>query len=80
MACGLPVVGTPAGLLPEVAALPAASTAEQLAQQVVSLFSDRTLLAGLGEAARRLVESQYSLDSASQGFTALYETLARPTS
>lgn len=75
MACGLPVLGTPAGLLPEVAALPATDDAERLARQVLGLLSNPALLAEQGQAARRLVESRYSLDAAAQRFTQLYETV-----
>jgi glycosyltransferase involved in cell wall biosynthesis len=77
MACGLPVLGTPAGVLPEVAALPAAGDPSVLAEQVLELLANRELLAAQGEAARRLAESQYSLDVTGERFRVLYEMLAR---
>lgn len=77
MACGLPVLGTAAGLLPEVAAMPAGGDADCLAEQVLTLLANRTLLAERGQEARRLVESRYSLDAAGRRFTTLYERLAR---
>lgn len=77
MACGLPVLGTPAGLLPEVAARPASGDTECLAEQALALLANRALLAEQGQEARRLVESRYSLDAAGRRFTALYESVVR---
>ena len=72
MACGLPVLGTPAGLLPEVAARAASTDPEHLAQQVLALSSDRQLLAGKAERARSSVVSQFSLDITAARFLELY--------
>lgn len=72
MACGLPVLGTPAGLLPEVAALPASADGGSLAAQVVALLSEREVLAERGKEARALLERVYSVDSATARFLKLY--------
>lgn len=75
MACGLPVVGTPAGLLPEVAAQPPSSDRERLVQQILALLADRRLLAAEAEAARSSVVSRFSLDRSVARFLELYQRI-----
>lgn len=77
MACGLPALGTPVGILPQVAAAPPGWEAERLAAQVVALLTDRALYRQQRARARRLVETCFSLKGAVGGFLELYETLLR---
>ena len=73
MACGLPVLGTPVGLLPEVAAMPASGAAGRLAEQALALLSEPEALAEQSQAARHLVEDLYSLERAAARFLSLYQ-------
>ena len=68
LACGLPVLGTPAGLLPQVSAFSPTANPEHLSEQVL------TLLAGRGEVARSLLPDEYSIESASARFLSLYRS------
>lgn len=77
MACGLPALGTPVGILRQVAAAPPAWEAERLAAQVVALLTDGALYRRQRARARRLVETRFSLEGAVYGFLELYETLLR---
>lgn len=72
LACGLPVVGTPVGILPEVAALPGSSDPGVLAAQLATLWQDRTLYAARSGDARKLAERRFSLNRSRQRFETLY--------
>jgi glycosyltransferase involved in cell wall biosynthesis len=74
MACGLPVIGTPVGVLPEVAARPASGNPESLAKQVVALFSQPEELQSLGLEARNSVVANYDLIRSASRFVKLYQT------
>lgn len=71
LSCGVPVLGTPVGLLPEVAALPAVESAGQLAGQIVSLLEDEAGWAGRSAAARELAVAAYSLAATTERFIQL---------
>ena len=75
MACGLPVIGTPVGILPEVAARPASGNPESLAKQVVALFSQPEELQSLGLEARNTVVANYDLIRSASRFVKLYHTV-----
>lgn len=74
MACGLPVLGTPVGIVKDVACLPPASSAEVLATQVVEVFRDPTRYQALGQQARQMVEEQFSLPATMNNFLKIYVT------
>jgi glycosyltransferase involved in cell wall biosynthesis len=74
MACGLPVIGTPVGILPEVAARPATSDPEILARQVVELFSQTDALQSLRLEARKTIVANYDLTHSTSLFVNLYDT------
>ena len=69
-ACGVPVVGTPVGILPEVGLV--AGNEDELAQRLMGLLRDTPRRRALGEAARKKVEAEYSLASTMERFTTLY--------
>jgi glycosyltransferase involved in cell wall biosynthesis len=71
MACGLPVLGTPVGILPEVAALRASDSPERLAEQVVTLVEDVAGWSGRSAAARERAVSAYSLAATTERFLQL---------
>lgn len=72
LACGLPVVGTPVGLLPEVACCPPSVAAAGLAEQVLAVWGQRGLYAGWQEVARDTAVARYSLPVTMARFAALY--------
>jgi len=73
MACGVPVVGTPVGVLPQVACRPATDDAAALASQVIEVFSDQAGYLAQREAAIEAVRGGFSLVAAAAAFTQLYD-------
>jgi glycosyltransferase involved in cell wall biosynthesis len=71
LACGLPALGTPVGLLPEVAALPVTNVREQLAGQVVALLEEGESWEEQAGAARTLAVAQFDLPVTTARFLAL---------
>ncbi|MFQ5614366.1 MAG: glycosyltransferase family 4 protein [Anaerolineae bacterium] len=76
MACGLPVLGTPAGVVRDVACRPAQTSKEALAAQVVEVLSDADLYRQMSRQARRRVEEEFSLPVTAENFTSIYRELA----
>ncbi|MEO8078083.1 MAG: glycosyltransferase [Acidobacteriota bacterium] len=82
MACGLPIVATTVGGVPEIAehgvtaVLGPACKAAFLASGVDRLLSDRELAARLGAAARRLVLSRYTHERRAETLSRLYLAIA----
>lgn len=77
MACGLPVVGTPVGILPQVACQPATWDKETLAAQIIHILADRSAYLNQRQTARRTAEEQFSLRVTTDQFVALYQKLGR---
>jgi len=84
MSCGLPVVSTTAGALPEVVGpdgeagmLVPPADSDALAKAIRRLLSDELLRRRLGEAARRRVETHFTWDAAARNTVAVYEELVR---
>lgn len=75
MACGLPALGTPVGVVPEVAARPASRDVLKLSAEAVELLSDESTLRRCRRAARETVVDGYSLDAAEARFEDVYRTL-----
>lgn len=75
MACGLPALGTPVGVMSQVAGLPPQASAAALAAQVIELLSDPPRCRELGCQARQVVETKFSLPVATANFLKIYETL-----
>jgi glycosyltransferase involved in cell wall biosynthesis len=75
MSCGLPVVGTPVGILPQVACQPSTWDKETLAAQIVHTLADRSAYANQRQIARRIAEEQFSLRITTDKFVALYRQL-----
>jgi glycosyltransferase involved in cell wall biosynthesis len=72
LASGLPVLGTPVGLLPSVAALPASSDPARLAEQSLALLSDSVALMEQSRRAAMLLVSEYTLEATTARFVGLY--------
>lgn len=72
MACGLPVLGTPVGVAGEMACLPSSSAASVLAEQVVTVLSDKAGYQALREQSRRVVEERFSVAVAVRNFLEIY--------
>ena len=73
-ACGLPVEGTPVGVLPEIGVI--ARDEAELAQHLIELIGDPPRWKTLGEAARAKVEADFSLDIAMERFIDVYRSVA----
>lgn len=69
-ACGVPVVGTPVGVLPEIGLV--AEDEGDLAQRLIVLLRDAPRRKALGEAARKKAEVEYALASTVERFMGLY--------
>jgi glycosyltransferase involved in cell wall biosynthesis len=74
LACGLPVLGTPVGVLPQIAAAPPQETAEALAAQVPPLLQPDHY-ARQRQRARQQAVDTFSLPRATARFVQLYERL-----
>jgi glycosyltransferase involved in cell wall biosynthesis len=76
MACGLPALGTPVGILPEVAVRLPQWDPATLAGQLVELLQDPAAYRAASVRAREQVVEQFSLATAVARFHALYQGLA----
>jgi glycosyltransferase involved in cell wall biosynthesis len=72
MACGLPALGTPVGMLPEVACLPPQASEETLAAQVIEILSSETRYRAASHQAREMIEARFSLPATVENFLQLY--------
>jgi glycosyltransferase involved in cell wall biosynthesis len=73
MACGLPVLGTPVGVVRDVACLLPQTSAEALAAQVIEIFRDESRYQELRRQARQIVEAKYSLPVTTNIFLKIYD-------
>lgn len=73
MACGLPVIGTPVGVVPEVACQPANWGADTLADQILTTFEDTDRYRTWSNQARQVVEDRFSLPVIVERLLRLYE-------
>ncbi len=86
MACGLPVVATRVGGNPELVdenltgQLVPAADPEAMAQMLLRYVQHPELRQQHGDAARRLVERQYSLDAMVRGYLSVYDQVLTGTS
>ncbi|GAB4452338.1 MAG: glycosyltransferase family 4 protein [Anaerolineae bacterium] len=71
LACGLPAIGTPVGLLPEVGA--ASNVDGELVGRIVNQLDNQTDYANASAKARALAVQQYSLPVTTARFEQLYE-------
>ncbi len=83
MACGLPVVATSGGGIPEMVIdgvtglLAPPENPEALADAIVRLFQDTALARRLGEEARRHVHREFTVDRMVEGNVRVYEEVLR---
>lgn len=79
MACGIPVVGTRAGGIPEAiehgrnGLLVRPNHADELAAAIIDLLKNPALRAQLGAAGRQRVENEFSVEKMVEGTLAVYE-------
>jgi glycosyltransferase involved in cell wall biosynthesis len=74
-ACGLPVLGTPVGILPEVASRPASNARVELAKQVLDVLGDHTNYFNLRDSAVKSAAEKFDLDSCVADFVDTYRSL-----
>ena len=82
-ASGLPVVGPPVGLIPELApdaAVLVPGDPDALAGALATLLDDPERRRSMGRAGRALVESSYELATCVERFRAIYQSIATSTS
>ncbi len=72
LACGLPVLGTAVGLLPEVTCRPPTSDPDLLASQIIEIWGDRAAYEKWRSAARETAVRHYSLPVTTQKFQQIY--------
>ena len=77
-ACGLPIVGTPVGVLPDVGQV--AATEAELAEVLVELLGQPGRRAALAVAGQAVVQEQFGLAAAVARFQALYANSSAPAS
>ena len=75
-ACGVPAVGTPVGVLPEIGSV--ASGEEELAREIGRLTRDETLRQELGDRALTSATEFYGAGAATERFIELYGRVAGP--
>jgi glycosyltransferase involved in cell wall biosynthesis len=76
MACGLPVLGTPVGLMPQVACLPPSWDKTVLAEQVITLLQNPTEYLMKREMMRATAVTHYDLTHTAQQFLNLYKSFS----
>lgn len=77
-ACGIPIVGTDVGLLPDHSELGISVPVgddQALAQAITTLLHDKQKRLALGQAARKLVEEGFTIQESVRQFRALYTEL-----
>ena len=72
MACGVPALGTPVGVIPEIAAAPPTDEPAALAAHIVALLADSAHYVYQRARARQLAQTHYDLPVAMQRFQDLY--------
>lgn len=75
LACGLPVLGTAVGLLPEVAARSPADDPQTLATQIIDILATQQGFEQLREKARATAVNHYSLPHTTAAFSRIYQTV-----
>jgi len=78
LACGVPMIGTPVGVGPEVAGWPPQTGAEALAQQAAQILQDEAGYLAQAQAAREVAESQYTLAKTTANFINIYQEIVDP--
>ncbi|GIK56557.1 MAG: glycosyltransferase family 4 protein [Chloroflexi bacterium] len=73
LACGLPVLGTAVGLLPEVAARSPADDPQTVATQIIGILAEQKEYEQLRDKARATAVNHYSLPHTTTAFTRIYE-------
>lgn len=79
MSCGLPIVTSPAGAVPEVVGdaglFSSADNAEELSEQICRLLTDASLRTQLGQSGRRRVVDNFSYERRKERLATLIERL-----
>ncbi len=73
MACAVPVVGTPVGVVKTIACRPATFSAEVLAQQIIEILRDGPNYQQLRQQARQIIAENFSLPITVAKFLKIYK-------
>lgn len=73
MACGLPVVGTPVGVVSQVACQPATWDSSTLAHQIIEILQNRSIYKTYRHTARQTITEQFSLAKTAENYLNLYQ-------
>lgn len=76
MACGLPVLGTPVGVVREIACLPPQTSKEALAAQVIDILNDPVRYQELSRQARQISLEKFSLPIVTKNFLNIYNKIS----
>jgi glycosyltransferase involved in cell wall biosynthesis len=75
LACGLPVIGTPVGAMPQVACFPPSWDKRTLAEQAIAVLMEQAEFAQRREVARQTAVTHYDLTATTNAFLKLYHSL-----
>lgn len=75
MACGVPVIGAPVGVVRDLACLPPQTDPALLADQVLQVFSDQNRYLAWRRQARQCIENEFSLTRTTANFLEIYKDL-----
>ncbi len=75
LACGVPVIGTPVGVVPQVACLPPSWDKTVLAEQAITVLTDPVIYQQRRDAAGQTAVDQYSIPITTNTFLQLYHSL-----
>jgi len=80
MACGVPVLGTPVGVVKDVACQPANTSPNVLAAQVAEVLNNEANYLKFCQQARQMIEETYSLSVTINNFLEIYAESQNPKS
>jgi glycosyltransferase involved in cell wall biosynthesis len=75
LSCGVPAIGTPVGVMPEVACFPPSWDKESLAEQAIAVLTEHFEFGQRREVARQTAVTHYDLTATTNAFLKLYHSL-----
>jgi glycosyltransferase involved in cell wall biosynthesis len=75
LSCGVPAIGTPVGVMLEVACFPPSWDKETLAEQAIAVLTEQAAFAQRREVAWQTAVTHYDLTATTNAFLKLYHSL-----